>query len=106
MTSPASPTLFDQFARGWRGYVLIALLALTSGFMGAMSVPVTDIDEARFAQATRQMIEDDDYVRIRVQDAERNRKPVGIYWLQAASVNTMRPFMDRLNTLWPVMRAK
>lgn len=101
MASPASPALFDQFARGWRGYVLIALVALTSGLMGAMRVPVTDIDEARFAQATRQMIETDDYVRIRVQDAERNRKPVGIYWLQAASVNTLRPFMDRLNTIWP-----
>ena len=101
MASPASPALFDQFARGWRGYVLIALIALTSGLVGATRVPVTDIDEARFAQATRQMIEDDDYLRIRVQDAERNRKPVGIYWLQAASVNTLRPFVERLNTIWP-----
>jgi 4-amino-4-deoxy-L-arabinose transferase-like glycosyltransferase len=101
MPSPASPALFDQFARGWRGYVLIALIALTSGLMGAARVPVTDIDEARFAQATRQMIEDDDYVRIRVQDAERNRKPVGIYWLQAASVNALRPLVERLNTIWP-----
>jgi 4-amino-4-deoxy-L-arabinose transferase-like glycosyltransferase len=101
MASPASPALFDQFARGWRGYALIALIALTSGLMGATRVPVTDIDEARFAQATRQMIESDDYVRIRVQDAERNRKPIGIYWLQAASVNAMKPFAERLNTIWP-----
>lgn len=101
MATPTSPALFDQFARGWRGYVLIALIALTSGLMGATRVPVTDIDEARFAQATRQMIESDDYVRIRVQDAERNRKPVGIYWLQAASVNALRPHLDRLNTIWP-----
>ncbi|MEZ5956718.1 MAG: glycosyltransferase family 39 protein [Hyphomonadaceae bacterium] len=101
MASPASPALFDQFARGWRGYVLIALIALTSGLLGAARVPVTDIDEARFAQATRQMIESDDYVRIRVQDSERNRKPVGIYWLQAASVNAMLPFTERLNTIWP-----
>lgn len=101
MASPASPALFDQFARGWRGYVLIALIALTSGLMGTMRVPVTDIDEARFAQATRQMIETDDYVRIRVQDSERNRKPVGIHWLQAASVNAMHPFVERLNTIWP-----
>jgi 4-amino-4-deoxy-L-arabinose transferase-like glycosyltransferase len=101
MASPASPALFDQFARGWRGYVLIALIALTSGLLGAASVPVTDIDEARFAQATRQMVEDDQYVRIRVQDAERNRKPLGIYWLQAVSVNAMQPFTERLNTIWP-----
>ncbi len=101
MAAPAPPGLFDQFARGWRGYVLIALIALASGLMGATRVPVTDIDEARFAQATRQMVESDDYVRIRIQDTERNRKPVGIYWLQAASVNLMRPLTDSLNTIWP-----
>ncbi|MBL8547606.1 MAG: glycosyltransferase family 39 protein [Hyphomonadaceae bacterium] len=101
MATPVSPALFDQFARGWRGYVLIALIALTSGLLGATRVPVTDVDEARFAQATRQMIETDDYLRIRVQDAERNRKPVGIYWLQAASVNALRPHLERLNTIWP-----
>ncbi|OQW56262.1 MAG: hypothetical protein A4S17_05195 [Proteobacteria bacterium HN_bin10] len=102
MPPPAAPpSLFDQFARGWRAYVLIGLLALVSGLMGAARVPVTDIDEARFAQATRQMIETGDYVRIRIQDMERNRKPVGIHWLQAASVNAMQPFTDRLNTIWP-----
>ncbi len=101
MAAPAPPGLFDQFARGWRGYVLVALIALVSGLMGATRVPVTDIDEARFAQATRQMVESEDYVRIRIQDAERNRKPVGIYWLQAASVNAMRPLTDSLNTIWP-----
>ncbi len=81
--------------------MLIALIALTSALMGAARVPVTDIDEARFAQATRQMVESDDYVRIRFQDSDRNRKPVGIYWLQAASVNAMQPFVERLNTIWP-----
>lgn len=101
MASPASPALFDQFARGWRGYVLIALIALTSALMGAGSVPVTDSDEARFAQASRQMVESGDYVRIRFQDGERNRKPVGIHWLQAASVNAMEPFRERQNAIWP-----
>ncbi|MGE0743062.1 MAG: ArnT family glycosyltransferase [Hyphomonadaceae bacterium] len=94
-------SLFYQFARGWRSYVLIALIALVSGFIGATRVPVTDIDEARFAQATRQMIESGDYVRIRLQDAERNRKPVGIYWLQAASVNVFIGADGKLNTIWP-----
>ncbi|MGD9979669.1 MAG: ArnT family glycosyltransferase [Hyphomonadaceae bacterium] len=99
MAATAPPGLFDQFAHRWRGYVLIALLALASALMGASGVPVTDIDEARFAQATRQMIETDDYVRIRLQDAERNRKPAGIHWLQAASVNMLSP--DKLNAIWP-----
>ena len=34
------------------------------------------------------MIETGDYVDIRYQDDVRYRKPVGIYWLQAAVVNT------------------
>jgi 4-amino-4-deoxy-L-arabinose transferase-like glycosyltransferase len=50
-------------------------------------MPVMDRDEARFVQATRQMVESDDYVVVRFQDQLRAKKPVGIYWLQAAAVN-------------------
>jgi 4-amino-4-deoxy-L-arabinose transferase-like glycosyltransferase len=101
MPAPVSPALFDQFARGWRGYVLIALIALMSSLFGAVRMPVMDGDEARFAQATREMIETGDYVRIRLQGAERNKKPIGVHWLQAASVNAMRPITRQLNTIWP-----
>lgn len=101
MTPPASPALFDQLLRGWRGYALVALIALCSGLFGATRMPVLDIDEGRYAQASRQMVETGDYVRIRLQDAERNRKPVGIYWLQAASVRALSPLTDRVNTIWP-----
>lgn len=101
MTAPASPALFDQLLRGWRGYAMVALIALCSALFGATRMPIMDIDEARFAQASRQMVESGDYVRIRLQDAERNRKPVGIYWLQAAAVNVFSPLTDRLNTIWP-----
>lgn len=101
MTDAPAPSLFQQITRGWRGYVLIALIALASGLFGATKVPPLDIDEARFAQATRQMIESDDYVRIRLQDQDRNRKPIGIHWLQAASVHTFAPLIPKLNTIWP-----
>lgn len=101
MRAPHSPALFDQFARGWRGFVLIGLIALASGLFGVARVQVMDADEARFAQATRQMVESGDYVRIRVQDAERNRKPIGVHWLQAASVNAAQPLTHRLNLIWP-----
>lgn len=99
-TSP-SPALFDQFARGWRGYVLIGLIALVSAQFGAGRLPVIDRDEARFAQATRQMIETGDYVRIRLQEDERNKKPIGIHWLQAVSVQALEPVTGRLNAIWP-----
>lgn len=101
MALPAQTSLFDQFARGWRAYVLVALIALTASLLGAARVPVMDGDEARFVQATRQMVETGDYVRIRLQDEERNRKPVGIHWLQAASVTVFEPLTGRLNTIWP-----
>lgn len=101
MTPTVSPALFDQFARGWRAYVLVGLIALLSASFGLTRMPPMDIDESRFTQATRQMVETGDYVRIRLQDAERNRKPIGIHWLQAASVNALEPATGRINTIWP-----
>lgn len=101
MALPAQTSLFDQFARGWRGYVLTALIALTASLLGAARVPVMDGDEARFVQATRQMVESGDYVRIQLQEHERNRKPAGLHWLQAASVAAFEPITGRLNTIWP-----
>ena len=78
--------------------VIIALFAVIAGLSGLMTVPPLDRDESRFIQATTQMIESGDYVRIRFQDEERNKKPVGIYWLQAASVQTLADVEDR--PLW------
>ena len=65
--------------------LLFSLLLYLPGFF---QIPPVDRDEAYFAQATKQMIETGDYVDIRYQDDVRYRKPVGIYWLQAAVVNT------------------
>jgi 4-amino-4-deoxy-L-arabinose transferase-like glycosyltransferase len=53
---------------------------------GLTSIASVDRDEARFAQATRQMLETGDFVQIRFQHEARNKKPTGIHWLQAASV--------------------
>jgi 4-amino-4-deoxy-L-arabinose transferase-like glycosyltransferase len=101
MPPSVSPALFDQFARNWRGYVLVALIAFLSAQFGAGRAPVMDGDEARFAQATRQMVETGDFIRIRLQDEERNRKPIGVHWAQSASVFVMTPFTDANNEIWP-----
>ena len=53
---------------------------------GFFNIPPIDRDEARFAQATKQMVESGDFVDIRFQDDVRYKKPVGIYWMQAAAV--------------------
>ena len=55
---------------------------------GFFAIPPVDRDEARFAQATKQMVETGDFVDIRFQDDVRYKKPVGIYWMQAAAVET------------------
>ena len=63
--------------------VIVCLCAFLPGFF---TIPPVDRDEARFAQATKQMLESGDYVDIRFQDESRYKKPVGIYWLQAGFV--------------------
>src|SRR4051794_16716414 len=86
-------------ARAIMVLLAVALLLFLPGFF---SIPPTDRDEARFAQATKQMIETGDYVDIRFQDEVRYKKPVGIYWLQAAAVKAGRALGVRnaLTTIW------
>src|SRR5215813_2214593 len=71
-----------------RALVVLAVISLASFLPGFFQIPPVDRDEARFAQATKQMIETGDYVDIRFQEETRYKKPVGIYWLQAAVVQT------------------
>ena len=61
----------------------LILLCMLLYLPGMTSLPPVDRDEARFAQASRQMLEDNDFVNIRFQDDPRHKKPAGIYWLQA-----------------------
>src|SRR5947208_10517780 len=63
------------------------------------AIPPLDRDEARFAQATRQMLETGDFLRIRFQDEARNKKPAGIYWLQAVSVSAFST--PAATAIWP-----
>lgn len=76
----------DQYITGWRGPLLAALIALFAGLPVLALLPPLDRDESRYAQATSQMLESGDYVDIRFQDDPRWKKPVGIYWMQAAAV--------------------
>ncbi|HUC51041.1 MAG TPA: glycosyltransferase family 39 protein [Xanthobacteraceae bacterium] len=81
--------IFDFAAASHRGAVVVLLFVSLLTFLpGFFQIPPVDRDEAYFAQATKQMIETGDYIDIRYQDDVRYRKPVGIYWLQAAVVNT------------------
>src|SRR6516164_4032417 len=71
--------------RSVRGFAVLLLLCLILYAPGLTSIPPVDRDQARFAQATRQMLETGDFIRIRFQEV-RNKKLIGIHWLQAAAV--------------------
>jgi 4-amino-4-deoxy-L-arabinose transferase-like glycosyltransferase len=92
--------------QGWVGagnpllcYALLCLLCFILYAPGLSAIPPLDRDEARFAQATRQMLETGDFVRIRFQDEPRNKKPIGIYWLQAAAVAAFSS--PESTAIWP-----
>ena len=79
-----------DYAAATHGRALILLLAfcMLAFLPGFFQIPPVDRDEARFAQATKQMVESGDYVDIRFQEEVRYKKPVGIYWMQSAVVKT------------------
>ena len=82
-------TAFDfATASHLRAIVFLTLCGLLFFLPGFFNIPAIDRDEARFAQATKQMVESGDFVDIRFQDDVRYKKPVGIYWMQAAAVGT------------------
>lgn len=73
-------------AGGVRAYFIIAALAAAAALAGVFTLPPLDRDESRYAQATAQMLETGNFVEINFLDEERNKKPVGVNWLQTASV--------------------
>jgi 4-amino-4-deoxy-L-arabinose transferase-like glycosyltransferase len=82
-----------------RDGVLIAGLCLLLYVPGISAIPPLDRDEARFAQSTRQMLDTGDFLLIRFQDSARNKKPAGIYWLQAAAVSVFST--PAATAIWP-----
>ena len=65
----------------------IALFVGAAGlfFMGLGSVPLFDVDEAVFAEATREMVETGDWITPQYNGADRFDKPILFYWLMAGA---------------------
>lgn len=72
----------------WR-LPLLVLFLLACFLPGLFTIPVVDRDEARFAQASRQMLASGDYVVPRLGEETRFKKPIGIYWLQSATARAL-----------------
>ena len=64
---------------------LLLFICFIFYFQGIYKLPVFDRDEARFATASKTMLETKDLVDIKMQEEPRYKKPIGIYWLQFIS---------------------
>ncbi len=82
--------------------LFLTLLCLALWLPGFFTLPPGDRDESRFAQATHQMLETGDFVRIMNGTEARNRKPIGIHWLQLPFVAAAEAAgLGRDNPIWP-----
>lgn len=70
--------------RAGRQLLLVLVGSVLFFLMGIGSLPLTDRDETRFSEATREMVENRDWIIPRLNGAERFDKPPLFYWLQAA----------------------
>ncbi|MDP3740616.1 MAG: glycosyltransferase family 39 protein [Hyphomonadaceae bacterium] len=77
---------FDRFIETRWAYAALAAMVFILSLPGLIAMPVMDRDEGRFAEASSEMLETGDFVVIRYHDDLRNKKPVGIHWLQSATV--------------------
>ena len=56
---------------------------------GIFILPVLDRDEARFATATKNMLETGDFIDIELEGVKRYKKPIGIYWAQSFTTSLL-----------------
>jgi 4-amino-4-deoxy-L-arabinose transferase-like glycosyltransferase len=83
MSEPAALAALHWLAR--RPRLALFVLCLVLWTPGVFTLPPLDRDESRYAQASKQMLETGDFIDIRFGALPRYKKPVGIYWLQAAA---------------------
>jgi len=69
-------------------WVLVAAVLL-SFFWQLGAIPLYDLDEGAFTEATREMLESGNYITPHKDGEPRYDKPVLIYWLQAVSVKLL-----------------
>ncbi len=66
---------------------LLALFAVAVSFyLNIYAVPLFDLDEGAFSEATREMFERGDFISTYLDGKPRYDKPILIYWFQAVSV--------------------
>lgn len=79
----------DTRTDSWRRFGLIVLFALAVHLAGTVFLPLVDRDEPRFAEATREMLERQDYLVPHFNNGYRFDKPILIYWCQAVFLSIL-----------------
>lgn len=69
-----------------RDALILAVIALLVFGARAASLPLFDLDEGAFSEATREILERGDWLMTYLNGEPRYDKPILIYWLQALSV--------------------
>ncbi|MBV8063757.1 MAG: glycosyltransferase family 39 protein, partial [Nevskia sp.] len=70
-------------------HIVFLVAALLLGFWSRLgAVPLFDLDEGAFSEATIEMLDSGNYLSTTLNGEPRYDKPILIYWLQAASVKT------------------
>lgn len=86
MSAPPTASLTEDLRRNPGLSLLLLAGVLLSFFAGLGAVPLFDLDEGAFAEATREMLERGDFISTFLNGEPRYDKPVLVYWLQAVSV--------------------
>ncbi len=68
-----------------RFFFIVIILSIAVSFFRLGSVKLFDVDEAVFAEATKEMIESNNWLTPTYNGVNRYDKPILIYWLMAAS---------------------
>ena len=66
--------------------IILLALIIVSFYLPAPFLPLFDLDEGAFSEATREMLLNHNYITTYLNGALRFDKPILIYWLQALSV--------------------
>src|SRR5574343_1837663 len=86
MSAHRLPAAIERFLFSPLSLLLVVVIAFV---LNAGSLPLTDVDEGAFSEATREMMARGNLVSPTLNDAPRHDKPILIYWAQAASVSLL-----------------
>ena len=68
-------------------HLLLIMCLFVAFYLNIYNVPLFDLDEGAFSEATREMFERGDFISTYLNGEPRYDKPILIYWLQALSVS-------------------